>query len=103
MKRRIQAGIIGDVLRKASLSGVGEIRLPSDVRRVIVANIENMREGAIEVFAREISKVLAKVDFQHILDDVLKNYTLRLEAKIELVPKGKSKEKKAGAPKGKSK
>ncbi len=90
MKRRIRRsaqGLIGDVLRKVPLSGVAEIKVPSDIRRVVVRNIEKMRENALDVFAKEISKVLSKVDFQHIIDDTLKNYTLRVEAKIDLQPK----------------
>lgn len=91
MKKQIQkgaAGIWGGVLRKVPLQGVAEIRVPSDIRRVLVSNIENLRENALDIFAKEISKVLSKVDFQSIIDDVLKNYTLKIEAKVELHPKG---------------
>lgn len=91
MKKRIRQsaqGILGDVLRKVPLSGVAEIRVPSDLRRAVVANIEKMRESALDVFSNEVSKVLARVDVQHIVDDVLRNYTLRLEARIDLIPKG---------------
>ncbi len=100
MRKNIRRGaqdFLGDVLRRVPLTGVGEIRVPSDLKRVLIQNIENMRENALEVFAKEISKVLAKVDIQHILDDVLKNYSLRVEAKVDLVPKTK----KSGARKGK--
>jgi hypothetical protein len=88
MKQRLQQSLLGDVLRKATLSGVGEIRLPGDLRKALVSNIEKMRENALDIFAKEISKVLAKVDVKHIVDDVLQNYTLRVEARIDLVPKG---------------
>ena len=91
MKKKIRQsaqGLLGDVLRKVPLSGVGEIRVPSDLRRALVANIEKMRESALDVFSNEVSKVLSRVDVQHIVDDVLRNYTLRLEARIDLVPKG---------------
>jgi hypothetical protein len=94
MKRRDSVGLIAGVLKKMPLSGVAEIRVPSDIRRVLVANIEKLRENSLEIFANEISKVLAKVDFQRIIDDVLKNYTLRVEASIDLVPKGRKKTKK---------
>lgn len=92
MRRNIQRGakgILGDVLRKVPLSGVAEIRVPSDIRRVVVANVENLRENALDIFAKEVSKVLGRLDFQHIIDDVLKNYTLRLEAKVDFLPKGR--------------
>ncbi len=91
MKKQIQksaSGIWGGVLRKVPLQGVAEIRVPSDIRRLLVSNIENLRENALDIFAKEISKVLSKVDFQSIIDDVLKNYTLKIEAKVELHPKG---------------
>lgn len=85
-KRR--GGLIGDVLRKVQpLSGVGEIRVPSDIRRTIVKNIEKVRESAVDVFAKEISKVLAKIDVHNIVEDVLHNYSLRIEARIDLTPK----------------
>ena len=80
--------LLGDVLRKVPpLSGVGEIRVPGDIRKVIVQNIEKVRESAVDVFAKEISKVLAKIDVHNIVDDVLHNYSLRIEARIDLMPK----------------
>lgn len=87
MRKRLQDSILGDVLRKVPITGVGEIRVPSDLRRVLVKNIENLRENALDIFAKEISKVLSKLDVQRIVDDVVRNYSLRLEARIDLVPK----------------
>jgi hypothetical protein len=89
-------GILEDVLRKVPLSGVSEIRVPSDVRKVLVANIENLRENALDIFSREVSRVLSRVDFQRLVNDVLRNYTLKVEAKIELVPKGRAKGSRKG-------
>lgn len=94
MRKQFQRGakgILGDVLRKVPLSGVSEIRVPSDIRRILVKNIENLRENALDIFAKEISKVLSKLDIQNIVDDVLKNYTLRVEARVDLLPKGELK------------
>jgi len=96
MKRLRSGGIFGDVFRKVPLTGVGEIRVPSDVKRILVRNIENLRESALDIFAKEISKVLAKIDVQHILDDVLRNYTLRVEARVDLLPKSRVKPVKKG-------
>ena len=99
MKRHLQKraeGLIGDVLRKVPLGGVGEIRVPGDLRRVIVKNVEGLRESALAIFAKEISRVVSKVDVQHILDDVLKNYSLRLEARIDFQPKRKGAARKKG-------
>ena len=80
-------GLIGDVLKKVPITGVGDIRVPSDVRRLIVANVESLRESALEIFANELSRFIRKVDVQHVLDDILNNYTLKLEARIDLQPK----------------
>lgn len=97
MKRRLSQSLLGDVLRKVPLSGVAEIRVPSDLRRVLVNNIENLRENALDIFAKEISKVLSKLDVPRIIDDVFHNYTLRVEARIDLVPKkGRAKAAKRG-------
>jgi hypothetical protein len=86
--RKSAQGLIGDVLRKVPpLSGVAELRVPNDIRRVLVQNIEKVRENAVDVFAKEISKVLAKIDVHNIVDDVLKSYSLRIEARIDLTPK----------------
>jgi len=85
--RRSAQGLIGDVLKKMPLSGVADIRVPSDIRRILVANIENLRESALDIFAKEISKVLSKLDIQHVVADVLNNYTLRVEARVDLMPK----------------
>jgi hypothetical protein len=94
--RKGAQGLLGDVLRKVPpLSGVGEIRLPGDIRKVLVQNIEKVRESAVDVFAKEISKVLAKIDVHNIVDDVLHNYSLRIEARIDLTPKNSGEGKKA--------
>lgn len=88
--RKIRKGaqtILGEVLRKVPITGVGEIRVPSDVRRVLLMNVENLRENALAIFAKEVSRVLSKVDFQNIADDVLRNYSLRVEARLDFVPK----------------
>src|SRR4051812_36157910 len=86
-----KGGILGDVLRKVQpLSGVGEIRVPGDIRRALLQNIEKVRESAVDVFAKEISKVLAKIDVKNIVDDVLHNYSLRIEARIDLTPKNQT-------------
>ena len=79
--------LLGDVLRKVPLPGGGEIPLPGDIRRVLVHNIEKVRESAVDIFAKEISKVLAKIDVHNIIEDVAKNYSLRIEARIDLSPK----------------
>jgi hypothetical protein len=86
-RKTIRQGLIGDVLRRVPLGNVSELRIPKDIRRVLVDNIESLRENAVDIFAKEISKVLAKIDVHNIVDDVLKNYSLRLEARIDLVPK----------------
>lgn len=85
--RRGAQGLIGDVLRKVPLGGMSDLGPKIDLRRVLVQNIENLRENAVDVFANEISKVLGKIDVHRIVEDVLKNYSLRLEARIDLVPK----------------
>lgn len=78
------AGLLGDVLRKVPLTGVAP---PADIRRVLVQNIEKVRDSTVDIFAKEISKVLAKIDVHNIVEDVLQNYSLRIEARIDLTPK----------------
>jgi|GEM_PF-6732872 len=100
-RKSIRQGLIGDVLRRVPLANVSDLRVPKDIRRVLVENIENLRENAVDVFAKEISKVLAKIDVHNIVDDVLKNYSLRLEARIDLVPKKHAALRDGHAKKGK--
>ncbi|MGZ3649731.1 MAG: hypothetical protein ACXVB9_00665 [Bdellovibrionota bacterium] len=88
--RKGAQGLLGDVLRKVPLPGGGELRVPTDIRRALVQNIEKVRESAVDVFAKEISKVLAKIDVHNIVEDVLQNYSLRIEARIDLTPKAGS-------------
>ena len=85
--RKGAQGLLGDVLRKMPLPGGADFSLPADIRRALVQNIEKVRESAVEIFAKEISKVLAKVDVHNIVEDVAKNYSLRIEARIDLTPK----------------
>lgn len=95
-RKGLHKRLIGDVLRRVPIAGVPELKVPSDIRRVLVANIENLRENAVDVFAKEISKVLARIDVHGIVEDVLKNYSLRLEARIDLVPKKNGSKDPAG-------
>lgn len=89
VKRKLSESLLGDVIRKAAIGG----GLPSDVKRVVVDNIESLRESAVDIFAQEVSKVLSRLDVQRIADDVFRNYTLHLEAKLELKPKKKGRGK----------
>lgn len=97
MKRNFQKraeGLIGDVLRKVPLGGVAEIRVPGDLRRVIVANVESLRENALAILSKEIARVVSQVDVQRIVDHVLRNYTFHVEARVGFSPKKKSTRKK---------
>lgn len=95
-RKGLHKRLIGDVLRRVPLGAVPDLKVPSDIRRVLVANIENLRENAVDVFAKEISKVLSRIDVHNIVEDVLQNYSLRLEARIDLVPKKNSGKEPAG-------
>ncbi|MGZ3713003.1 MAG: hypothetical protein ACXVBE_14660, partial [Bdellovibrionota bacterium] len=79
--RRSAQEMIGEVLRKVPLGGV-------------VSNVESLRENILAIFAHEISRVLSKVDLQRLTDHVIKHYSLRVEARIDLVPKNRSVKKK---------
>lgn len=85
---------LSDVLKKMPLGTMGDLGLPKEVMSALLANIEKARQSAQDVFAHEIAKVLSKVDFQNMLDDVVKNYKIKLSAEIELEPKRKNKRKK---------
>lgn len=98
---RSRQGFLGDVLRRVPLSGVAELKMPKDIHRVLVQNIEKVRESAVDIFAKEISKVLARIDVHNIVDDVLQNYSLRIEARIDLSPKHKETSRSRPARKGK--
>jgi hypothetical protein len=73
--------MIGGVLRKVQLGGV-------------VNNVEVFRENVLAIFAKEISRVLSKVDLQRLTDSVIRDYSLRIEARIDLVPKNRKKKVK---------
>jgi len=86
-RKERKGGLIGEVLRKVPLGGGEGLSLPSDVRRVLVQNIEKVREAAVDILAKEISKVVSRIDVHNIIEDVAKNYSLRIEARIDLTPK----------------
>lgn len=84
MRRKLGArSLIEEVLRKIP----GELKVPSDVRQVLIKNVEGLRSGVLDIFSTEIAKTLSKVDFQRMLVDVMRNYTVHLDAKIDLIPK----------------
>jgi hypothetical protein len=103
MKRKSGArALIEEILRKVP----SELKVPSDVRKVLLNNVDGLRSGVLDIFSTEIAKMLSKVDFQRMLVDVMRNYTVHLDAKIDLIPKsghknGLKNSKKKNAPKRK--
>ena len=85
--RKGAQGLLGDVLRKMPLPGGAELPFPNEIRRALVQNIEKVRESAVDILAKEISKVVSRIDVHNIIEDVARNYSLRIEARIDLTPK----------------
>lgn len=82
--------LLGDVLKRVT---VGQ-QLPKDLGAALLASVENLRQGVQQTFAVEISRVLSKVDFSEIANDIASNYSLKVNAEIRLEPKkGKNKKK----------
>ena len=86
-RQRREPGLFSDMLRKVQFSG--DLLPRADIRKIVVSNIENLRDNALDVFASEVSKMLNRMDAQKILHAVLAGYTIKLEARINLEPKDK--------------
>jgi hypothetical protein len=82
--------LLNDILKRA----VSELPLPKEAMGLAFTNIEKFRQGARDSLSREISKAFNRVDFGRITSEILKNYTLKVNAEIRLEPKRKSKKKR---------
>ena len=85
MSRRGAKGLLNDVLRKVPLTGVSDIRGAGDLRKVLLANVDLLRDNALDIFAKEVSKVLSKVDVQR-LDALVRAHTLDGAPRPALAP-----------------
>jgi ribosomal protein RSM22 (predicted rRNA methylase) len=84
---RIQE-ILGDVMRRLPLSqGMSDITLPKELLGALQANIEKSRAGVMNVLSREITKVVSRVDAQTVLEEILRNNRIKIQAEIILEPK----------------
>lgn len=86
---RIQE-ILADVLRRVPLtSNMGEIKLPQELMLALQANIEKSRTSILNVLSREITKVLSRIDAQSVIEELLRNNRVKIQAEIILEPKEK--------------
>ncbi len=98
--------VVGDVLRKVISVGVGaafmteemvknvlgELPLPKDIISGLIQNAKNTKEEFVHSVRDELGSYLKKVDIRNLLEEVLQDYDIDVDAKIRFNKKNKKKE-----------
>jgi hypothetical protein len=83
--------LLNDIVRRMA----SELQMPKDALESAIENMGKFRQGALDGISREVGKALNRVDFGRITNDILENYTLKVNAEIRLEPKKKAKKKRS--------
>lgn len=79
MQKRIRASasdLLSEIVKRVSVSSVGELRVPGDVLSILQTNLDKF-----------LSKVVSKIDVNSLLDDLARDYKIRISAEVILEPK----------------
>lgn len=99
---------IGDVIRRVVSIGVGaafmtedaiksvlgDIPLPKDIVNGLMQNAQKAKEDFVGQMREELAKHISKVDPHKIVEEILDNYHIEIEAKLNFTKKGKQLKKK---------
>jgi hypothetical protein len=92
MKNRTKTkGIFSEVLKRVSITPGMELKLPKEILQAIQLNIEKTRDSVLSILSKEISRVVATIDTQSVLEEILRNHSIKIQAEIILEPKNKKK------------
>ena len=94
MKKQAQdkwQNLLSDVFEKLSRNTVGDLKIPKEMVATLLSNVDHLRTSLQHTYATEVARVLSKVDFHKIANDVASNYTIKVNAEIHLEPKKKKK------------
>ncbi len=86
MQRKIRASagdLLGDLMRRISVSGVGELKVPRDVVSLLQVNFDKL-----------LSSALSRLDVNRVLEDVLRDYRIKISAEVTFEPKNHKAKKK---------
>lgn len=83
-------GLLAEVLRKVPLSGA-DLNLPKELLQNVQGNLGKSRKTILDIVSREVTRVAAKVDAQKVLEEILRNNRIKIQAEIILEPKKKGK------------
>jgi hypothetical protein len=88
IKRTIDAGIgtlsLADGGRLRSI--VGDLKLPRDVARYFLAQVDDTKNALLKVFAREVREFLEHTDLADDLRKALTSVTLEVSTRVRFVP-----------------
>lgn len=88
IKRTIEAGIdtisLADGGRLRSI--VGDLKLPRDVARYFLAQIDDTKNALLRVFAREVREFLEHSDLTEDLKKALTSVTLEISTRVRFIP-----------------
>lgn len=88
-KRKRQEKIqdfVGDVLRP---------RLPKEIVEGVLSNVEKVRQGVLNSFSTEVSKMVSRLDVQKLTEELAKNYKVKINAEISFEPRDSRGKKRA--------
>jgi len=88
VRRTVEAGL-GSISRneKGRLRGlVNELRIPKDVARYLLAQVDDTKNALLRVFAREVREFLENTDIAEDMRSVLTSVSLEMSTRVSFVP-----------------
>ena len=88
VKRALDAGLetIGRAETRRILGRVNELKLPRDLARYFLAQVDETKNALLSVFAREVREFLEHTDLAQELRRALTSVTLEVKTQVRFIP-----------------
>ncbi|MAE59091.1 MAG: hypothetical protein CME69_09435 [Halobacteriovorax sp.] len=94
IKKVVSVGVGAAFMSEESVKNMlGDLPLPKDIINGLYSNAKGAKEDFIESVRQELSTHLAKVDPKKLVEEVLDNYDIEVQAKLKFKKKDESETK----------
>ncbi len=95
LNKVISVGVGAAFMTEESVKSIlGDLPLPKDIVNGLLKNANNAKAEFIEGVQNEVKQRLSKVDPYKLLEELIANHDIEVNAKIKLTPKKKNKNSK---------
>jgi hypothetical protein len=93
IKKIVSTGIGAAFMTEESIRSIlSDIQLPKDIIAGLVQNANSAKEDFLKSVREEVKNQIIKVDPKHLIDELVKDYDIEVNAKISFTKKKKQEE-----------